>query len=255
MTLDSIVTVLGAGLAVVVALGAVYTTGERFSSLVHDIRQSMSAERERLQEEEPSVDFVQIFQEALGDNSWSAEPVGTKSVEVSQELRLELAAAAAEAAVQAVKERRVGIETIALVNEYHARSLSQSQISFYFSLGAATAGFVFIIIAAVTVGLGGRDQVGVAVVQGLCGVVIEAVAALFFKMSNESRQLLVDFFDKLRADEQSKGAVEITREMPLDSPTRDRLLAALALRFAGADEAVLKAVLIASPEQRPSGSA
>ncbi|MBH5144212.1 MULTISPECIES: TRADD-N-associated membrane domain-containing protein [Rhodococcus erythropolis group] len=143
-------------------------------------------------------------------------------------------------------------EDLALLKEYHARSLTQSQLSFRFALGAAVFGFVFILFSVGTVAVGGYDQVGVAGMQLGAGVVVESVAGLFFVLSNQSRTMLGAFFDKLREDRKLDESLRLARELPESSPVRDRLQAALAIQLAGADETVLSAVLhLASSAPEP----
>lgn len=135
------------------------------------------------------------------------------------------------------------VEDRALLQEYHARSLTQSQLSFRFALGAAVFGFAFIMFSVFTVAVGGFDQAGVAGLQLGAGVVVESVAGLFFVLSNQSRRMLGAFFDKLREDRKLDESLRLARELPESSAVRDRLQAALAIQLAGANESVLSAVL------------
>ncbi|MGW0184119.1 TRADD-N-associated membrane domain-containing protein [Nocardia sp. NPDC003345] len=135
------------------------------------------------------------------------------------------------------------VSNTALFNQYHSRSLLQAQISFFFSLGAASVGFVIIVIALWTVGRGGFDQAGVAGVQLSAALIIEIVAALFFRLSNQSRALLISFFDKLRKDRQFEEALTMARQLPPESSVRDRLHVAVALHLIDAPEEVLAAIL------------
>ncbi|WP_280186080.1 MULTISPECIES: TRADD-N-associated membrane domain-containing protein [Nocardia] len=133
----------------------------------------------------------------------------------------------------------------ALADQYHARSLAQSQRSFTFSLIAATIGFVVIVGAVLMIGFSGGDKTAAALVQILAAAVIEAVAGLFFTLSNKSRTLLIDFFDKLREDRQFEEALMLARALP-KTPIKDRLHVALAIHLAKADQAVLNSVISAS---------
>ncbi|MFC9663276.1 hypothetical protein ACFVJ5_23800 [Nocardia sp. NPDC127606] len=135
------------------------------------------------------------------------------------------------------------ISNAALFGQYHARSLAQSQLSFYFALLSAVVGFAVIVVALWTVGSKGTDQVGVAGVQLTGAVIIEVVAALFFRLSNQSRQLLVDFFDKLRQDRQFEEGLALARDMPTSSPMAHRLHSAIALHLIGATTGQLESVL------------
>ncbi|MFC9473080.1 hypothetical protein ACFTS5_12940 [Nocardia sp. NPDC056952] len=135
------------------------------------------------------------------------------------------------------------ISNAALFGQYHARSLAQSQLSFYFALLSAVTGFGVIVVALWTVGSKGTDQAGVAGVQLTGAVIIEVVAALFFRLSNQSRQLLVDFFDKLRQDRQFEEGLALARDMPTNSPMAHRLHSAIALHLIGATTGQLESVL------------
>ncbi|MGW5731234.1 TRADD-N-associated membrane domain-containing protein, partial [Nocardia beijingensis] len=76
------------------------------------------------------------------------------------------------------------VSATALADQYHARSLAQSQRSFTFSLIAAAMGFVVIVGAVLMIGFSGGDKTAAALVQILAAAVIEAVAGLFFTLSN-----------------------------------------------------------------------
>jgi hypothetical protein len=127
-----------------------------------------------------------------------------------------------------------------LLAQYHAAGLSQSKISFWFSLVFAAIGFVVIIMPIV------RNAEDIQVVNLVSGAVIEAVAGLFFVQSNRARQLMVDFFDKLRADRKLENALEMANKTD-DVVLRGRLKALIALEFAGVranpDESVLATAL------------
>jgi hypothetical protein len=137
----------------------------------------------------------------------------------------------------------------ALTKEYHSRGLAQSTQSFWFSLLAATLGFIVIILAIVLAIFRPQD-IGVAIVQLASGTVIEAVSALFFVQSNKARELLVKFFDKLREDRKLEEAMVFARDMP-DGELKQRLHVALAASFSGSiPEELVKTLLggqVASP--------
>jgi len=113
-----------------------------------------------------------------------------------------------------------------LLAQYHSASLSQSKISFWFSLVFAAIGFLVIIMPVI------RNTGDVQVLNLVSGAVIEAVAGLFFVQSNRARQLMVDFFDRLRADRKLENALELADKTD-DEVLRGRLKALIALEFAG----------------------
>lgn len=119
-----------------------------------------------------------------------------------------------------------------LLREYHAQGLAQSKISFWFSLVFASLGFAVIIAAVMTIDRGtaiteqGRTWVTVA-----AGTIIDAVAALFFVQSNKARELMVEFFDRLRNDRKLEEALKIAATLP-DPLLNSRLGVILALNLA-----------------------
>lgn len=100
--------------------------------------------------------------------------------------------------IKATSQEDVPFETQQLAL-YYAQILAQSKISFWFSLVFASLGFG-VIIAAVFLYSG--SNTGATVVQFTAGVVIDAVAALFFVQSKNAQKAMGEFFDKLRRDRQ-----------------------------------------------------
>jgi hypothetical protein len=139
----------------------------------------------------------------------------------------------------------------ALMREYHAQGLSQSRVSFWFSLTFASLGFAII---ALSVGIflqrldnpsaGWLDTAGKPIFTLIAGTVIDAVSALFFVQSNKARQLMTEFFDKLRVDRKLDEALRLMSEIP-DPVIASRLKGIVALTFAEVqtDNAVLTAML------------
>ena len=80
-----------------------------------------------------------------------------------------------------------------LVNSYHQQALSQARVQFWFSVVAATVGFVYIIYSA-------SDQADILKI--LPGVVIDTVALLFFRQAEQTRQRATELYDRLRKDSQ-----------------------------------------------------
>jgi hypothetical protein len=62
-------------------------------------------------------------------------------------------------------------------------------------------------------------------------VIIEAVSALFFVQSNKTRQLMTEFFDKLRSDRKLDESLQLMANIPSDVIS-SRLRAVVALHFA-----------------------
>jgi hypothetical protein len=136
-----------------------------------------------------------------------------------------------------------------LLAQYHSTSLSQSKISFWFSLIFASLGFVVIVmpITFPYIFPSKSNIVSDAQILNLVsGTIIEAVAALFFVQSNRARRLMVEFFDRLRADKKLDDALQLAQEIG-DEHIQGRLKVLLALDFADVrpapNEGVLASVL------------
>jgi hypothetical protein len=82
-------------------------------------------------------------------------------------------------------------EQINQLIQYHANSLAQSQISFNFSIGAASLGFLVIILGVVLVLFNSVSSASYLSIAS--GAIIDAVAALFFVQSNQARKSMTEF--------------------------------------------------------------
>jgi hypothetical protein len=65
------------------------------------------------------------------------------------------------------------------------------------------------------------------------GTIIDAVAALFFVQSNKARELMVEFFDRLRKDRKLEESLRIAANLP-DKLLSSRLGVIMALNLADA---------------------
>jgi hypothetical protein len=152
-----------------------------------------------------------------------------------------------------------GSQPYLLLKEYHARGLAQSRTSFWFSLIFASIGFAVI---ALSIGIflqqtrdasaGWLDTAGKPIFTLVAGTIIDAVAALFFVQSNKSRQLMVDFFDKLRVDRKLDEALRLASSVD-DKTTASNLKALLSMNFAkiAIDRALFESVIHDSAEKLP----
>ncbi|WP_318400394.1 TRADD-N-associated membrane domain-containing protein [Photobacterium leiognathi] len=132
----------------------------------------------------------------------------------------------------------------ALLQEYHAQGLAQSKISFWFSLIFAAIGFLIIIISVLSHIFMPPSETSEAVKNAtfldsaskpifavVAGTIIDAVAALFFVQSNKARQLMTEFFDKLRTDRKLDESLKVLEQIE-DKDISSRVKALLALNFA-----------------------
>jgi hypothetical protein len=144
-----------------------------------------------------------------------------------------------------------GSQQYLLLKEYHAQGLAQSRMSFWFSLIFASIGFAVI---ALSIGIflqqsrdasaGWLDNAGKPIFTLVAGTIIDAVAGLFFVQSNKSRQLMVEFFDKLRTDRKLDEALRLASSVA-DEKTASHLKALLSLNFAdiAVDRALFETVI------------
>ncbi|MEX1306990.1 MAG: hypothetical protein AB1Z19_00525 [Eubacteriales bacterium] len=117
-----------------------------------------------------------------------------------------------------------------LLKNYHDQALMQASVQFWFSLFAAVAGFVFIIITILnnTHNMEWFDYV----VKVLPGVIIEAVSVLFFQQSKEMRSRATKFFDRLREDEKIERSIDIAESIS-DEKMKSDVKSKIALHISG----------------------
>jgi hypothetical protein len=172
------------------------------------------------------------------------------------EAKLREAAAAARHAIPGPPQ--LSEQQYVLIQEYHAQGIAQSKTSFWFSLIFASLGFSVIMLGVVLFLSGEASEASIATMQKpaftlISGTVIDAVAALFFVQSNRARQLMSEFFDKLRVDRKLDECLKLANDID-DPKIQSSLKAVLALSFAevGSASQMLPSVLGSS--NAPTGS-
>lgn len=115
-----------------------------------------------------------------------------------------------------------------LVGSYHQQALSQARVQFWFSVGAATVGFGYILYAASHI----QGPSVIEYVKILPGIVIDAVAALFFKQAEQTRERATELYDRLRQDRQAQRAEAMVASIE-DTTIRSAVKAQIALHMAG----------------------
>ena len=124
---------------------------------------------------------------------------------------------------------REGLDFVSeLVNGYHQQALSQAKVQFWFSVAAATVGFIYILYAASRT----TDGQLAVVINTLPGVVIDAVAFLFFRQAEQTRERATALYDRLRQDSQIEGAREMVESID-DIQIRSLVKAQIALHMSG----------------------
>jgi hypothetical protein len=115
-----------------------------------------------------------------------------------------------------------------LISGYHGQALAQANAQFWFSVGAATVGFGWILYAGVDI----KPDNFITVLKTLPGVIMNAVAFLFFKQASETRQRATDLYDRLRRDKQTTESVALVAAIR-DDRVRSAVQAQIALHMAG----------------------
>lgn len=168
--------------------------------------------------EEAKAALLQALSERL-PNNLSVEELGQK---LSSQLRI-----AGDVVInQVIRTENQLIQE--LVNSYHQQALSQARVQFWFSVAAATVGFGYILYSASTASGDGWTTV----VRILPGVVIDAVAVLFFRQAEQTRQRATELYDRLRKDSQAAMAKELLTSID-DLRIRSIAQAQIALHLSG----------------------
>lgn len=133
-------------------------------------------------------------------------------------------------------DSKISFEAMKL-SEYYSQVLSQSRISFWFSLIFASIGFLVILLGALTFV---DSKLSSSVITMISGLIIDSVSALFFVQSKSAQKSMSDFFEKLRLDRGISDSKEICETIS-DSSTKDAIKVRLALHLAGISESMIMA--------------
>lgn len=151
-------------------------------------------------------------------------PVGLPPDQFSQ--LVEEIASRLVAVVREVPETRSAVEN--LINNYHEQALGQAKAQFWFSVVAATIGFAWILYSGANISADNFASVS----KILPGVVMDAVAFLFFKQASETRQRATELYDRLRRDKQMAESVPLVSSIE-DIKVRSAVKAQIALHMSG----------------------
>lgn len=114
---------------------------------------------------------------------------------------------------------------------YHEQRLSQSKWAFRLSFWGSIVGFAIIAMAIRhSTGLENAEWPGI-----VSGVVIEAVSALFYGLSNRANEKITEFFSELTKDSNVKAAMKLCEQVKNDD-VRDSLIVKLSLHLSGISE-------------------
>jgi hypothetical protein len=117
-----------------------------------------------------------------------------------------------------------------LIESYHTQALTQAAAQFWFSISAATIGFLFIMYIGFFYSL--KRQPQLTLLNTLPGIAIEAVAALFFKQAEDTRKRATELYDRLRLDDKQTQAITLIESIE-NQELRDFVKAQWALQIVG----------------------
>lgn len=117
-----------------------------------------------------------------------------------------------------------------LIESYHTQALTQAAAQFWFSVSAATIGFLFIMYIGFFYSL--KRQPHLTLLNTLPGIAIEAVAALFFKQAEDTRKRATELYDRLRLDDKQTQAISLIESIE-NQELRDFVKAQWALQIVG----------------------
>lgn len=226
MSLDWLPTVLDKGAITVAAAIVSVAFGLITSFLANRFERQKKLETEKLRELQRTI-YVKLAEEQSKsvDNIAEAIPSGISPEELDKRISQAVQANAASIA----KNAKEGLDFVGeLVNGYHQQALSQAKVQFWFSVAAATVGFSYILFAASRTADGSLS----IVLNVLPGVVIDAVAFLFFKQAEQTRERATALYDRLRQDNQIEGAREMVESID-DLQVRSLVNAQIALHMSG----------------------
>ena len=123
-------------------------------------------------------------------------------------------------------------ETEQMKKEYHKQRVWQSKMAFGLSFGGSIAGFL-VIIFSVGYGMYTKDNQWPGIVAG---IVVEAVSALFYTLSNMANEKISEFFKELTDDSKLKNALELAREIEGADSVKNQLYVKLSLHLSGISE-------------------
>ena len=195
--------------------------------LADKVNKRAKLEKEKLEEllassESRAEDAKLMLMEALSEKL----PPDLKPEDLSEKLSSQLKIAGDVVINNVIKQDSQLIEE--LVNSYHQQALSQARVQFWFSVIAATVGFGYILYSASAFS---ADN-WATILKTLPGVVIDAVALLFFRQAEQTRQRATELYDRLRTDSQAIMAKDLLSSIE-DTKIRSIAQAQIALHLSG----------------------
>lgn len=122
------------------------------------------------------------------------------------------------------------------LESHHHQALQQSSVQFWFSIFAASIGFIFIIVMICTSSGSTWYEI---VVKVLPGAIIDAISVLFFNQAHETRDRAADFFKELTYEKQVAKSVAIAEAIE-DKAIKATVQAKIALYIIGLKDEEIK---------------
>lgn len=114
---------------------------------------------------------------------------------------------------------------------YHEQRLNQSKWAFRLSFCGSILGFAVIVFGIIiSARTSNTEWPGI-----IAGIVIEAVSALFYGLSNRANEKITEFFKELTKDSNVKDATNLCDKVK-DDDVRDCLIVKLSLHLSGISE-------------------
>lgn len=119
-----------------------------------------------------------------------------------------------------------------LIDSYHKQALRQAGTQFWFSLIAASLGFISVFIVFFT-GQSFTDKA----LGAIPGIAVDLVSALFFKQAEHTRERATALYDRLRKDNERTVAIDLINSIE-DAELQSVIKAQLALKIGGVDSSI-----------------
>ncbi|QCG89352.1 hypothetical protein [Azospirillum sp. TSH100] len=190
---------------------------------------ALAERQKKAQQRKLQIELISknIFNSAMTGNSY--ETVKSDKSEVTRGIENNHHVSADKFSFERETDRKDNSKLVEdLVTNYHQQALSQARVQFLFSIFAATIGFIYIMYAS----YGIDDANMLTVVKILPGVIVDAIAALFFRQAEQTRQRATELYDRLRKDQQMQRAEAIVESIGDDS-IKSAIKAQIALHMAG----------------------
>lgn len=210
----------------IIAAGAAVVMGILTNILSAKVQRQKQLENERIKHLQATIYAKLAEQQATTVEQVKERIPGVVSPE---ELDAKIADAIKNNATALLKSSREGLDFVGdLVNGYHQQALSQARVQFWFSVTAASVGFIYILYAATRA----SDGTLAVILNTLPGVVIDAVAFLFFRQAEQTRERATALYDRLRQDSLVENAQRMVESID-EIQVRSLVKAQIALHMSG----------------------